>query len=159
MPGVFGHLQTVGGGSGTPTVVYEYRDIWAEEGGGLADNASQWSYGNGAGGFIGLPIDAGWEVEALYFHADISGATSDVTVHMVDMRTPSVAAPIITTIDVVDSGQGVGNNAWQFTTLATPVAVPDGAVLGFRTGDEQGAYSDARMGARLRRPLGSFLQV
>lgn len=141
----------------TSMPLYEYRDIWAEEGSALSNNNSQWSFGNGAVGFIGLPIDDGWEVTDMYFHADTASATSDVTVHLVDMTTPSNAAPIISTVTVVDAGDGVANNAYVYETFATPVAVPAGAVLGFRTGTEVGAFSDARVGARLRREIGTYV--
>ncbi len=137
--------------------LYEWRDIWAEEGGAIANNSSQYSFGNGATGFIGLPIDDGWEVVAMYYHSDNNGVNDDLTINLVDMRTQSVAAPIISTITINNSGDGVGNNGYLYQEFTAPIGIPDGAVLGFRTGTETGVFSDVRVGARLRRKVGDFV--
>lgn len=153
-------LQNVYDNNQGPTTgtLYEYRDIWAEESGAATNDNTQWSYGNGATGFIGLPIDAGWEVEAMYFQSDIGGSAAEsLSVHLVDFTTPSAAAPVIATISLTAAGAGVDNNAYLFEPLATPVAVPTGAVLGFRTGTEVGTWSDMRVGARLRREISDYV--
>lgn len=134
------------------TPIYEYRDVWAEEGAGLADNSAQWSYGNGATGFIGLPIDDGWEVQAMYFHADTGNAATDLTLELVDFTTPSTAAPVIASLDVsVAAGDGVVNNVYRYEEFDPRLPVPAGAVLGFRTQEDGGNAADGRVGARLCR--------
>lgn len=148
----------------TKAVVYEYRDIWAEEGGGMnADNA-EWSFGNGATGFMGLPIDAGWEVEAMYFQADTYAATASVRVDLMNYGdTPSNAvANTIASVSLASStdGGGATNNGYKYAPISPPVAIPvTGAstVIGFITRTLAGAISDARVGARLRRPIGEFV--
>lgn len=135
----------------TTTPIYQYRDIWAAENAALAPAVFEWGFGDGGGGATGLPVDDGWEVEAMYFHSDVNGAADDVTIDMVDVRTPNAGAPVIATITVTDAGSGVANNAYLYEEFATPIAVPAGAVLGFRTVAETGAYQDARVGARLRK--------
>lgn len=139
--------------------LYEYRDMWAEEGSGAGDNSSQWSYGNGATGFIGLPVDEGWELISMYFQSDVGGsATESMQVHLVDIgASPSNTAPIIYTLNISQSGSGVDNNAWTYENLATPVAIPSNTFIGFRTGDEVGNWSDMRVGIRMRRKLGDYV--
>ena len=139
--------------------LYEWRDIWAEESSNLANGSSQWSFANGDTGYIGLPIDSGWEVVSMYFHSDNNGANDDLTVHMVDQSTPAANSPIVSTVTVVNSGQGSANNAYVFEEFATAIAVPDGAVLGFRTGVESGSFNGARVGARLRRKIGEYVSA
>lgn len=162
-PGADGTDGADGADGATPVItvqqqpLYEHRDIWAEENGGAVSNSSQYSYGNGATGFIGLPIDNDWQVEAVYLHADSTLATGSLSVNLVDMSTPSVAAPIIATVQVTTPGNGPAGNAYTYTPLPAPVPVPNGAVLGFRTGTEVGAYSDIRVGARLSREIGQYI--
>lgn len=143
----------------TKMPLYEYRDIWAEENAALTSNNPEWSFGAGAEGYIGLPIDSGWEVIAMYFHSDTNGANDDLTVNLINIATnPSATAPTIATVTMVNSGTGQANNAWVFQDmLAAPVAVPANAVLGFRTGTEAGNISDARVGVRLRRQIGEYV--
>lgn len=144
--------------------LYEYRDIWAEEGGGLNANSSQWSYGNGAVGFMGLPIDAGWEVEAMYFHADTYPATASVTVDLMNYgNTPSnAAANTISSISLTSStdGGGITNNGYKYETYPTPITIPvtgTTTVIGFITRSLTGSISDARVGARLKRKVGEYV--
>ena len=144
--------------------VYEYRDIWAEESGGTDPNSAEWSFGNGATGFMGLPIDAGWEVEAMYFQADTFAAQSTIQVDLVDYgNVPSnAAANTIASISLSSATDGGGdtNNAYKYEALATPVAIPvtgDATIIGFLTRLETGNNSDARVGARLRRKVGDFV--
>lgn len=158
------------GGGANPTLtvtkepLYEYRDIWAEESGAVSAGTAQWSFGNGATGFMGLPIDAGWEVEAMYFHADTYPATATVQVDLMNYgNVPSnAAANTITSISLSSStdGGGATNNAYKYERLATPVLIPvtgTSTVIGFITRVRTGAISDARVGARLRRQIGEFV--
>jgi len=148
---------------GTLTVtklpLYEYRDIWAEENGSLSNNNPEWSFGAGAEGYIGLPIDAGWEVIAMYFHSDVNGAGDDLTINLINIATnPSGTAPTIATLTMTNSGSGQANNAWIYQDMTNaPAAVPANAVLGFRTGTEVGNINDARVGVRLRRKVGDYV--
>lgn len=139
--------------------LYETRDVWAEEGSGLNADSAEWSFGNGATGYMGLPIDEGWEVISMAFHADQFPSTARVRVALVDYRTPSnAAANVIRAIELngATDGGGVINNAFKFENLATPVPVPANGVLGFRTLAVTGAVSDARVYARLRRQIGVY---
>lgn len=139
--------------------LYEYRDLWAEENATLSNNNPEWSFGAGADGYIGLPIDAGWEVVAMYFHADGATNNADATVNLINIATnPSATAPTVATITMTDNGSGQTNNGWVFQDmLAAPALVPAGAVLGFRTGAVSGRIGNARVGARLRRQVGNYV--
>lgn len=140
----------------TFTPLYEYDKIVAEEGGGATDNSSQWSRGDSSTGFIGEPIGDGWEIISMAFHADSGGLPNEsMEVHLVDMRTPSASAPIIATVSITGSGEGVNDNAYVYQDMSSaPVIIPDGAVLGFRTGDEVGNWADMRVIVRMRRQIG-----
>jgi len=145
----------------TETVsVYEYRDIWAEESSALTNGSAEWSFGNGATGFMGLPIDDGWEVEAMYFQADTYASQTRIQVDLMDYgNVPSnAAANTITSISLASATDGGGavNNAYKYDKLTTPVAIPTNGgvtVIGFITRSLAGAASDARVGARLRRKV------
>lgn len=140
--------------------IYEYRDIWAEESSGTNPNSAEWSFGNGATGYMGLPIDAGWEVEALYFMADTYPATATIQVDLMNYGNvaSNAAANTIASINLTSStdGGGTTNNAYKYESLDEPVAIPvtgSATVIGFLTRGETGNISDARVGARLRRKV------
>ncbi len=137
--------------------LYEYKELWAEESAGLNNNSAEWSFGNGAAGFIGIPIGEGWEVVEMGFHADNFQAAATVTVELVDFTTPSTAAAVISSISLSNStdGGGTTNNAYKLISLNQPI--PSGAVLGFRTTGLTGAISDARVYARFRRQIGEYI--
>jgi len=144
--------------------LYEYRDIWAEESGATNAGTAEWSFGNGATGFMGLPIDVGWEVEAMYFHADTFAANGSISVDLMDYgNTPSNAgANTISSIVLANStdGGGATNNAYKYEQYVTPIAIPitgTSTVVGFITRTESGNISDARVGARLRRRIGEYV--
>lgn len=144
----------------TKVPMYEYRDIWAEESGATNAGSAEWSFGNGATGYMGLPIDAGWEVEAMYFQADTYAATATIQVDLMDYgNTPSnAAANTITSISLSSAidGGGATNNGYKYEVLTSPVPIPvngTSTVLGFITRTETGNISDARVGARLRRKV------
>jgi hypothetical protein len=159
-------LQTAGEPNLTVSTapLYEYRDIWAEESGATTAGSAEWSFGNGATGFMGLPISDGWEVEAMYFQADTYPATATIQVDLMNYgNTPSnAAANSITSISLANAADGGGatNNAYKYEVLGTPVPIPvtgSSTVIGFITRGETGAISDARVGARLRREIGQFV--
>jgi len=144
--------------------LFEYRDIWAEESGAMTNNSAEWSYGNGATGFIGLPIDAGWLVESMYFHADTYAARTRIEVALLNYgNTPSsAAANRLTSITLANAADGGGqtNNAYKMVN-SNDVPIPvtgTHTVIGFHTVSLRGAASDGRVGARLRRSLGFFLR-
>lgn len=138
--------------------VYEYRDIWAEESGGTNPNNAQWSFGNGATGYIGLPIDAGWEVIQLGFHADTYPSTATIQIDLMSYNTPSLAAAnTIASVSLTSATDGGGtiNNAYK---LADVSAVVPAGVVGFITRGATGNISDARVYARLRRQVGTCVE-
>ena len=144
--------------------LYEYRDIWAEESGAVDAGSAEWSFGNGATGYMGLPIDAGWEVESMYFQADTYPATATVQVDLMDYgNVPSnAAANTITSISLASATDGDGgtNNGYKYEVLTSPVPISisgGSTLLGFITRSATGAISDARVGARLRRSVGKFV--
>lgn len=144
--------------------LYEYRDIWAEESGAANANNSEWSFGNGATGFMGLPIEAGWEVISMYFHADTYPATGTIQVDLMNYgNTPSnAAANTIASISLSSStdGGGATNNGYKYESYATPIPVPTTGgvtVIGFITRAVTGTISDERVGARLRRKIGEYV--
>lgn len=146
-----------------PTVtklpLYEYREIWAEESGGLTNNSSEWSYGNGATGFMGLVVDEGWEAVAMYFHADTYAATTSIQVDLMSYVTASnAAANTIASISLANASDGGGttDNAFKYETFGTPAPVPAGPI-GFLTRSLVGTASDGRVGARLRRQIGEYV--
>lgn len=140
----------------TTTAIYEYRDIWAEESGAANGNSAEWSFGNGATGFIGLPFDAGWEVTHMYFHGDTFATNASISVDLMNYgNVPSNAgANTIAGISLANAADGGGgvNNAYKFFTLIAPVAIPVG-VIGFITRASSGNISDIRVGARMRRKV------
>ena len=138
-PGLYAlNVAANGDGSWTPAVetpLYEYRELWAEENGAIANNSAEWSFGNGATGYIGLPFDAGWEVVELGFNADTYPATGTVTIELSSYNTPSNAAGnAIASLSLANStdGGGATNNAYKHEVLTTPQSVPVGLV-GFLT--------------------------
>lgn len=151
--------NTATAGSPVKLPLYEYRDIWAEESGGLSNNNAQYSYGNGAVGFMGLPIDAGWEVVAMGFNADVYPANGQVQVDLMSYNTPSNAATnTIASVNLTSAtdGGGTTNNPFKYFVLPTPAPIPSG-LIGFITRTEVGAVTDARAYARLRRYIGDYV--
>jgi len=156
-------VALAGGGGGSLNVttapLYEYRDLWAEEAAALATGSSaEWSYGNGATGFMGVVFGTGWEVIEMTFHADTFGAGSFVNIDLMSYVTASnAAANTIASMSLTSETDGGGgaNNAWKVQAI-TPTAVPTGPV-GFITRSSGGGISDARVGARFRRQIGNYV--
>ena len=131
----------------TSKIAYEKVLIWAEEAADLANNSMEWSFANGDTGFIGIPLPEDWEAYAVSFHADnTSNATNTMLMAVVDI-----------------SGNGAFTEFFRFTAsgpddnmsyteiLATPVAIPAGTTLGFRSITETGNINSARVAVWLRR--------
>lgn len=143
--------------------LYEYRDLWAEEGGGTDANSAEYSYGNGSTGFIGLPIDGdeGWELVELRLNADTFAANAVLQVDAMaypsngpGSSTANTLASIL--VNGATDGGGEVNNARKVVVLPTPVPVPTCA-LGFITRTRTGNSSDVRVFARLRRQTGTYI--
>jgi len=134
---------TIGSDGGAYLGVYEKIVIWAEENGGLADNQLEWSFGNGATGRIGIPLPEDWEAYAVSFNADTNGASNTVQMAVVDSNTDTNLFTF--------TASGNANNMVYTEILATPVAIPAGTSIGFRTVNETGAVTDARVAVFLRR--------
>jgi len=157
-----GTISAIISGNVTKETLYEYRDIWAEESGGTNANNTEWSFGNGATGTIGLPIGEGWEVVEMYFQADVYAATATIQVDLLDMSDGLTGvANTVSSIRLSNSTDGGGqtNNAFKIELYATPISVGNTAtgLLGFITRGETGNISDARVGARLRRKIGEYV--
>lgn len=141
---------------------FETRHVWAEEAGALNANSAEWSFGNGATGFIGLPIcEDGWEITQVSFHGDTYAAQTQVEIAVCDYAiAPSAAAAnILTTISLANSTDGTGatNNATKCVEVDPPIAVNAGAILGFRTLQVTGTASDCRVQVRMRRQTGTHV--
>jgi len=137
--------------------IYEHMTIWAEEGGALSNNNTQWSYGNGATGNIGIRIDDGWEITAISMHFDTGGSGGEnATISVRDFQGAG-AGLVLAQAQITAAGDGQDNNSHIYEELATPVAVPNGAVIGFRTEAETGGWADGRVSVRLRKQAGTVV--
>lgn len=137
--------------------LYEYRDIWAEESAAGTTNNAEWSFGNGATGNIGLPVDDGWELEALGYNADVYPAGAVIRVQLMDYQNTAPVGLAVITLGSSTDGGGQTNNASKYFPVSVPI--PNGAVLGFRTISASAGISDHRVSARLRRKVGDFNEV
>lgn len=122
---------------------YEKIVIWAEENSGLNSNSAEWSFGNGATGQIGIPLPEDWEAYAVSFNADASSNGNTVEMAVVDTVTDQNLFTFI--------ANGDANNMVYTEVLSTPVAISAGTSIGFRTVNENGNVTDARVAVWLRR--------
>ena len=104
---------------------YETIAIWAEEAGALVAGGEEYGFGGGGTGPIGIPIWGAWKLMA-------------VTVNVGDVQSSTIGIDIMngtTTLhsmtDFVDTGSEGGGV--HIETLATPVDVPQGTLLGFKS--------------------------
>lgn len=134
---------SVGADGGAFLAPYEKIVIWAEENGGLANNQLEWSFGNGATGRIGIPLPEAWEAYAVSFNADTNGGSDSVLMAVIDSNTNTNLFTFTAT--------GNTNNMVYTEILTTPVAIPVGTSIGFRTITETGNVTDARVAVFLRR--------
>lgn len=144
----------------TKQPLYEYRYIWAEESGGTTANSAEWSFGNGATGFIGLPLEDGWELIQMSIHADTFAAQAVLQVDAMayPFNSPGAAAANTVasmTISGSTDGSGETNNAVKIVDF-TPVPVPS-CVLGFITRTRTGNSSDVRVTVKLRKQIGEYV--
>ena len=137
--------------------IYEYREIWAEENGAISSGA-EWSYGNGAVGYIGLPHDgkAGWEVISIYFNADVYTVGTTGSVDFMLYKTASGAEEnVITSIDIAGI---VAARAAKHVDISPPVPIEAVvAPLGFYTRSVIGSATRVQVGVRMRRQIGEYV--
>ena len=123
-----------------------YTIIWAEESAAVASNATEWSYGNGDIGNIGIPLADDWELYALGFNADVSSVGATISFDVVDFTTTTNIATNIAT----PNNLGGTNNYVSVVDIPT-IPINRGSTLGFRTNTLTGTISSARVIAYLRR--------
>ena len=138
-------LTSTATGTDWTNAPYEKIVIWAEENAPLASNQLEWSFGNGSTGRIGIPLPEDWEAYAVSFNADTNGAADAVLMAVTDSNTNTNLFTFTAT--------GNANNMVYTQMLATPVAIPAGTSIGFRTVTETGDVRDARVAVFLRRRL------
>ncbi len=124
-------------------IVYEKIVIWAEEAAELQNNSLEWSFGNNAEGQIGIPLPENWEAYAVSFNADLSNPGSTAQIAVINSATNTNLFTF--------TASGATNNIVFTEILATPVAIPAGTSIGFRTVLETGRIRDARVAVFLRR--------
>lgn len=107
--------------------------IWAEENGGIANNQNEWSFGNGATGFIGIPLGINCELFALSINADTPG--TDVSIN-IQRDGATVQTPLFT-----------ANNQVQAFTAVPYTA---GQLVSFQTNTVNGGWNDVRVCAWFR---------
>jgi len=112
--------------------------IWAEENGGIANGAYEWSFGNGAtGNDIGIPIAVDCTLFAASFNADVFGTS--VSMNLIRRR-----AGVNTTIQT--STFTANNTVDNFT----PIEFLAGDTIVFQTNTVVGGTTDARICAWFR---------
>ena len=112
--------------------------IWAEENGNLNLFQSEFSFGNGATGAIGIPSHSAGTLVGAMIHANGGTGTTTITVR----------------INNVDTAVVVGlNGAGSNVTLGGSVSVSAGDVIGFFTSALTGTLTDVRVAAVIEYPL------
>jgi len=124
---------------------YEKIVIWAEEAATLANNSLEWSFGNSATGRIGIPLPEDWEAYAVSVNSQTNGAGDSVEIAVINAVTNTNIFTFTATATAVD------DNMAYTEILATPVAIPAGTCLGFRTVTVTGSFNDNRVAVFLRR--------
>ncbi|WP_345169530.1 hypothetical protein [Algibacter aquimarinus] len=131
----------------TSLITYEKVVIWAEEAADLANNQMEWSFANGDTGFIGIPLPEDWEAYAVSFHADnTSNGSNTMLMAVVDISGNGAFTEFFRF-----TASGANDNMSYTEVLATPVAIPAGTTLGFRSITETGNINGARVAVWLRR--------
>lgn len=144
----------------TTDSLYEYETVWAEEGAALDNNTAEWSFGNGATGFMGLPFSGnGWEITGMGAQADVGNNAVDLRFDLVDYgANPSAAAPVLASLTFQwPNVEGALNNMWKWEDFTTPIPTPDDTYFGFLTRELGGNASDVRVKVRMRRLVGQYV--
>jgi hypothetical protein len=131
----------------TNKIAYEKVVIWAEEASDLASNQMEWSFANGDTGFIGIPLPEAWEAYAVSFHADNTSNGSNTML----MAVVNISGNGAFTEFFRFTASGANDNLSYTEVLTTPVAIPAGTTLGFRSITEVGSINSARVAVWLRR--------
>ena len=133
----------VGTDGGAYINVYEKLVIWAENKGKLGNDKLEWSFGAESDGQIGIPMPEAWEIYAVSFNADESNFGDSVVMAVTNSQTDTNLYTFV--------ASGTADNIVFTQLLATPVAVPAGTSIGFRTVLENGDIKNARVAVWLRR--------
>lgn len=148
----------------TMTPVYRERWIVAEEGSSLTQGSAEWSYGNGAVGYMGEVVDNDWEICSIFFTADTYAATATVSIDVMNYGNiaSNAAANTIATISLASSvdGGGTTNNAYKYVDFATPIPIivtGNATIVGFITRTVSGSVSDGRVGVKIRKKVGDYV--
>ncbi|WP_203256862.1 hypothetical protein [Hyunsoonleella ulvae] len=131
----------------TNKITYEKVVIWAEEASDLGSNSMEWSYANGDTGFIGIPLPEAWEAYAVSFHADNTSNASNTML----MAVVNISGNGAYTEFFRFTASGANDNLAYTEILTTPVTIPAGTTLGFRSITETGNINGARVAVWLRR--------
>lgn len=107
--------------------------LFAEENGNLTNGSTQWSFGNGATGFIGIPLALNCELFAISLNADSPGTSVSVNIQRAGA---TIATPNFT-----------ANNQ---VIAITPVQYTQGQLLSFQTNTVTGTWNDVRVCAWFR---------
>lgn len=107
--------------------------IWAEENAGLANGSAEWSFGNGATGFIGIPMGVDCELFAISVNADAPGTSVSI-----DIQRDGAA---------VSTPNFTANNQ---VIAITAVPFAQGELLSFQTNTVVGTWTDVRVCAWMR---------
>lgn len=132
------------------TRLYEKNVIYAETAANImTGGGSQWAFGDGDTGNIGIPVVEQWELYAVSFQARSVTANTNVVMNVLNINTGatlySFTVPLTTPVPPATNGV-------YTTTLTTPVTIPAGATIGFNTGSvSAGVVAGARVGVWLRR--------
>ena len=116
--------------------------LWAEEGGLLANNNTQWSYGNGATGLIGVTMVGDWELYALTFQGENINANGSAIIRLWDIE---ANVPITPALITTTPGQKI------FRVGYSPTIVIPETTLGFKTISRTATVGDIRVAAWLKR--------
>lgn len=107
--------------------------LFAEENGNLINGNSQWSFGNGSVGFIGIPLAINCELFAISLNADSPGTSVSIDIQR---DGAAIATPNFTANNQVIS--------------ITPVQYTQGQLLSFQTNTVNGTWNDVRICAWFR---------
>lgn len=107
--------------------------IWAEENGNLGNGNTQWSFGNGAAGFIGLPLGIDCELFAISVNADVPGTSVSINIQR--------AGATVSTPNFTANNQVIPITAIPYT---------QGQLVSFQTNTVVGTWTDVRVCAWFR---------
>ncbi len=135
-PPTTGDQLTWDGSNWTPQSIdngFTIFPIWAEENAALANGQTEWSFGNGSTGFIGIPLGIDCELFAISFNADSFGTSASIDINR---DGTAVATPNFTSNNQV--------------IAITAIPYTQGQLLSFETNTVSGTTTDARVCAWMR---------